>query len=342
MGTPDQVRRQAERATELLDQLHNDPANPPADDPPAEPEVVNAPMETPVDPPDGGTPPPPEPVDPPPAPPAPSKDEASWEHKYKTLQGVLNAESGRWHAEKELLEARLRAAQQAPAATPAPTPAPTPQTDPALITDQDLETYGPDLMDVIGRKATEIASKIVAKRMEELKPELARTQEQVTNVASQVYKSSEDRFYGELAKAVPDWAEVNTDKRWLAWLGEVDPLSGVPRQAYLDNASKTLNHEHAARLFNAFKELAGLTKPAEPAPAPDPAPKPKAPSLSPRTVGQATAPTHREPAAGVTRSEIGAHYRRGATDPSYRDSTEHKEMEARIAKAMATGQVSET
>lgn len=334
---PEQVRKQSERADQYFAQL-NQPADNPEAQAPAEPQADTQPKDEPtVD-----TAAPEQPAEPTNEQPAnaepPAGDTApkpeNWEHKYRTLQGLFNAESRAWQAEKKSLEARLQSlenAAKAPAAQPQPA-----TTKQARITEKDLDTYGPELLDVIGRKAAEMADEIVAQRLTELKPVLDETRERVTSVAGQVYKSAQDRFYGELARVVPDWQTVNADQRWLDWLGEVDPLSGVPRQVYLDNASQKLDHDRAARLFQTFKEQAGLNKPAA-----APAPAKPALSPSPRTVGSASAPTPREPDTSVSRSEVAAHYRRASTDHSYRTSKEHEAMEQRIATAMATGSIVE-
>lgn len=329
MGLPEQVRRQAERANELLNQANEPPANPDAPAP-TEPVVTEPQVELPTEP-QAAQQPPAQPAEPPAATePAPAEN---WEHKYRTLQGVFNAESGRWQAEKKVFETRLQALEnQAPKA---PSPEPVAPTKAKRITDQDLETYGSELLDVIERKAADIADELVAQRMAELKPELDKTRDQVTSVAGQVYQNAQQRFYGELAKEVPDWEAVNADSRFLSWLGEIDPLSGVPRQAYLDNASQNLDHTRVATLFNTFKDKAGLNKPTAPAPA-----KPTL-SPSPRTVGTASAPTPREPQTGVRRTEIAAHYRRASTDATYRTSADHQAMEQRIAQAMATDTIIE-
>jgi hypothetical protein len=58
----------------------------------------------------------------------------------------------------------------------------------------------------------------------------------------------------------------------LNWLGEVDPIAGVPRQAFLNTAFEARDPDRTARLFNTFKEQAGIA-PRPPAPTP-PAPQP--------------------------------------------------------------------
>lgn len=252
---------------------------------------------------------------------------------------MLSAEQRKWKAEKADFESRIAALEAAKPAPAAPAPAPTPAPAAAPISQADLDTYGPELLDVIRRQATEMATQIVAREVAVLKPQLDKTNEQVTSVASHVYRSNEERFYGELAKAVPDWQAINEDARWLDWLAEVDALSGVSRQVYLDNAAQNLDHARAARLFDAFKDAVGLNK----APTPAPAAAAPAPALSPtpRTVGNSSAPTHREPQTGVTRSEISAHYSRAARDRAYREGDEYKKFEQRLQQAAASNKIIE-
>lgn len=340
-NVPEQVRRQAERAEAFFNQAENPTESQEEQrlDAPQEPEPeVEKPEPT------ANEQPPAQPEStaqepPAPEPAQPKEKPEDYEHKYRTLQGVFEAERRARQAEKEQFEARIKALEQAQAKPPTqPEPQPTKQ---KLVTDKDIETYGPELVDLIGRKATEMADEIVAKRMAELKPELDKTKEQVASVAGRYYQNEQERFYGELAKAVPDWQQVNTDERWLSWLGETDPVFGVPRQVALDNASSKLDYTRVAKLFDAFKKEAGLTATPEPEPAPAPAPAKPALSPTPRTVGNATAPTPREPDTSVSRSQIAAHYRRAASDVNYRTSKEHEAMEGRIATAMATGKIVE-
>jgi hypothetical protein len=63
----------------------------------------------------------------------------------------------------------------------------------------------------------------------------------------------EQQFYATLEGLVPDWQEINADDRWLAWLSEVDPVYGAPRQAALDQARAALDAKRVANVFKAFK-----------------------------------------------------------------------------------------
>lgn len=333
-NVPEQVRRAAEQADAWFNQAEGTTESPvEAPEAPQEPEVP-----PPSEPTAANDAQPSQPVSETPAEaPQPEHDSSYWEQRFRTVQGILDTERRKWQSEKAQLESRLHALEAAPQAPQQP--AQQPDRPAPRLTQEDIDTYGPELVDVIKRAAAEMADQIVAQRMQEIKPELEQTRKKVTEVAGTVYQNAQERFFGELAKVVPDWQQINTDQRWLDWLGEVDPLSGVPRQVYLDNASHKLDHVRTAALFNAFKDAAGLNKPATPAPAQA---APAKPTLSPqpRTVGNAVAPTPREPEVGVTRAEIDAHYRRASTDRGYSTSPEYQAMEQRIATALAAGRIS--
>lgn len=313
---PEQVRRQVERANELMaqpvEQVAAPAAEPATQEPPVEPQAQAPAVET------------------PPAPaPQPVTD---WEQKYRTLQGVLSAEQNRWNAAKQTLESRVQTLESQVAAKPA-------EVAPAAVQVdlKDVETYGPELLDMVGRQAKAMAEQIVAARMAELQPQLEQTRDQVTNVANQVYKNEQERFFGELAKVVPDWQTVDTDTRWHSWLGEQDAMSGIVRQELLDGATRNLDHTRVATMFNVFKKE---FNPAPAAPKAAAAPTPPQ-SPSPRSVGTATAPAIHEEKDSVKRTEIAAHYARGSRDPAYRGSAEHKAFELRIQQAFANNRVVE-
>lgn len=331
---PEQVRKRAELANQLVDQLNGKTPGEPSDPP--------APSGDPVDPPSPSPAPAPTP-EPTPAPtpapaPAPTADD-TWEHKYRTLQGVLAAETGRLKAENKVLQDRLTAMEQRLTAAPAPAPA-APAPAPASQFSQDeIDRFGPELLNLITSKAATMANEIVTRKMAEFTPTIEKVQNEVRAVGQTVYESKEQEFWGELAKAVPDFEQVNSSQDFLIWLGQEDDISGARRQALMDQAAQRLDHKRVAKLFNAFKKDAGLTA----APAPASAPVPAAPPISPspRTVGTGgSGPTPREPEApSVKRSEIAAHYRRSSSDPTYRTTPDYAAMEQRIFQAQSANRV---
>lgn len=136
-----------------------------------------------------------------------------------------------------------------------------------LVTDKDVETFGSDLIDLQERVAKKAVAEargqfqaVIDKQADYIK----QLEAKVGVVDQQVTASAQDRFYESLAKQVPDWEQVNGDQRFLVWLGEVDSMTGVARQAYLDDAANRMDLPRVVAIFNAFKELTAPAQAAAP------------------------------------------------------------------------------
>lgn len=221
------------------------------------------------------TTPPPETPSPevPPAPtppPQPTPDVvAEWEQRYRTLKGKYEAEVPRLHQQVRDLTQSVQELTQRSQQPPTPAPETPPQKK-RLVTDKDAETFGPDLLDLIKRQSEEIAEDLVSKRSSSLQNEIKRLETenqtlkaQLGDVSRNQETSAQENYLAKLTNVVPDWEQVNTDQRFLLWLGEVDPFTGLQRQAYLDDAFKALDVNRTAHLFNAWKQS---VTPAAPAP----------------------------------------------------------------------------
>ena len=207
--------------------------------------------------------PPPAPETPPPAqtpeltPAAAEGDDGDWQQKYQTLKGKFDSEVPRLSGElretrgqlNEVLN-RLDNMQQPPQP-----PAPAAPDASALVTDEDIENYGPELADFIRRQATVVASSMTAG----LREENAVLRQQVEQVGASTGQVQVDRYLSRLKELVPDYETINVDQGFLNWLGEMDPMAGVPRQAFLNTAFEARDPDRTAKLFSAYKEQAGIT-----------------------------------------------------------------------------------
>jgi hypothetical protein len=79
----------------------------------------------------------------------------------------------------------------------------------------------------------------------------------VESVAQRQALNSEQMFWSELSAEVPDWREINAEQGFHNWLLEVDPLSGVARQSYLDNAQNQLDARRVAGFFKTWQSMNG-------------------------------------------------------------------------------------
>jgi hypothetical protein len=185
-------------------------------------------------------------------------EDETWERRYKTLQGMFNAEVPRLKSEvkdlKSQLEtsiARLDLASQAKAESPS--------SNQRLVTDKDVEDFGGDLVDLIKRQATEVAQSELSKKISKLEEENAQLQREVTGVSERQGENARRDYFVELSRLVPDYEALNVDQGFLDWLNEVDLLSGNQRQEYLNHAFNSFDPMRTANLFNTYKDLIGAS-----------------------------------------------------------------------------------
>ena len=251
MALPAQVRKQSEAVNKLYEELNADAAQGKE----AEVTATDEAVET-VSAADGA----PEQESAPKAQEQPSDDKAeeTFEQKYRSLQGKYNAEVPRLHADRRELTNRVQQLEQLIASMNA---APVKAQEPAqkLITEQDIEDYG-DSIDVMRRVFREEMSSKDAE-ISDLRNLVRQLQGTVVPQVQQLSQShavsNEQRFWADLQAAVPDWQDVNANREFQAWLLEADPLTGIPRQTYLDDAQRNLDARRVVNFFAAWKGMTG-------------------------------------------------------------------------------------
>lgn len=125
------------------------------------------------------------------------------------------------------------------------------------VTDKDVETFGSDLIDLqerVAKKAVAEAKGQFQAVIDQQADYIKQLEAKVGAVDQQVSATAQDRFYEALGNQVPEWEQINNDKRFLEWLGEVDPMSGLARQAYLDDAANRMDLPRVVSIFAAFKQ----------------------------------------------------------------------------------------
>lgn len=181
-------------------------------------------------------------------------NEETYEKRYKTLQGMYNADTVRLRAENQQLNQRLTQMEQLLSSLSA-SPAPAYAADKKLITDKDIEEYG-DSIEVM-RRVSEESLTARDNRIAELEHMIRQMQisvlPRVEQVAQKQAVSSEQSFWAELSAKVPNWRDINADQGFLDWLMEVDPLTGVARQNYLEDAQRSMDVYRVANFFNAWQ-----------------------------------------------------------------------------------------
>lgn len=246
MALPKQVRDQSAAIKSLYDELNTDPstAAAAAEKPVVEVVENNA---------DRGT----DPANPAAVEVQPAAG-TEFEQKYKTLQGMYNAEVPRLHEDLKSNQQRVRDLEALVASFTAVNPTSAAPAAPVQVTEADRVEYG-DSIEMM-RKVTQeqlhpFHTRLTA--METALNNLATNMNtsvipQVRQVAQQQALSAEDRFWNDLSRDVPNWMQINNDPAFKAWLLEVDPLTGTARQSFLKQAQDRLDISRVVAFFRTF------------------------------------------------------------------------------------------
>ena len=184
----------------------------------------------------------------------------TYAQKWRTLQGMYNAEVPRLHSQNRELNGRVQQMEQLLASLSQQSSQPTQQTQVApLVTETDVQEYGESL-DVM-RRVTREELYPVAQKIAQLEQVLRQLQTnvvpQVQAVAQRQAMTAEQQFWSDLSSAAPTWREINDDHDFQSWLLEVDPLTGISRQTYLEDAQRSLDVRRVASFFQTWNELTG-------------------------------------------------------------------------------------
>ena len=255
--------------------------------------------------------------------------EEKWAHKYHTLKGMYDAEVPRLHNQVREMQAQLNQLT-ADLAVAKETKVVEAQKVESLITEQDKEAFGPDLIDLIER-ATEAKVSTLRAKEADLVNEIKELKGKLGDVSERQVVSDKDRFLAGLGQQVPDWEALNVNQGFLEWLNQVDPVYGLPRQTALNNAYENLDVTRVANIFKAYKALLPQ------APQQSKANQELQRQVAPTRTRSATAPTDSVNQKIFTQQEIATFYdewRRG-----HYDEEEAARMEKDIHAAITEGRI---
>jgi|NOAtaT_7_FD_contig_101_528681_length_2176_multi_2_in_0_out_0_3 hypothetical protein len=266
MALPEQIRKQTEAVQELYKQLNGDENNgneatPPADGntSPSENTAQPAPADESAVPNNAAQPQGNEQT---PSGTGQEDDPNSetYAQKWRTLQGMYNAEVPRLHSQNRELNGRVQQMEQLLASLSQQSSQPAQQTQvQPLVTENDVQEYG-ESIDVM-RRVTREELYPVAQKIAQLDQIIRSLQTsvvpQVQAVAHRQAMTAEQQFWSDLSSAAPNWREINDDHAFQSWLLEIDPLTGISRQTYLEDAQRILDVRRVASFFQTWNELTG-------------------------------------------------------------------------------------
>jgi hypothetical protein len=154
-----------------------------------------------------------------------------------------------------------------------------------LITDEDLERHGADTVDFVQRAAWAAVS-----------PELQRVNERNQALEQELSRNRKAAMNAELTLAVPNWREINVDKRFLQWLRKPNIYTGRTNKELLNAAAASADAQRVAAFFKGFLSEEKVT-----GHQPDPAASvpPVAPRKAAVDLASLAAPGSGKPASGT-------------------------------------------
>ena len=338
---PDSVKRAAALAESYYQQTAQ-PTAPPAE--PANEPVPPAPVAAPVQ---EQTPAEPAPTTPPatvqepavqPATPPQQVTPDQWEHRYLSMKGRFDQSQQVISSMQEHMQQLGDELMRTQRLLQNPNQSQQQQQPKQLVTDEDVQTYGPDLLNLVQRAAVQA----VSPELEAVKHE----NDQLRHTVSQTQKMNVHQI---LDAQVPEWRALNRDQRFLRWLSLPDIYSGQLRRVMLNNAFQAAQAPRVVAFFKGFLSEEAATGHVD---APN-AGQPRVPTPAPRQAAieltTLAAPGRPSPAGGqppsaadkpiYTRAQIADFYRQVREHRYAGREQEKSRIEADIFAAQREGRV---
>ncbi len=315
---PDQVQPEPKMASPTTNKDGITIVDPPVM-PPAEPQPQPTPQPTPTS-----------PVTP------TGNEDSTWEQRYRSAEGrrvKLEQQLANAVDRMGALEQMLQDMKNAP-------PPAAPVTHSKLITSEEEEQFGTEMLDVMGRRAREIVSPEVA----ELKATVARLEGMLNGTVRQTKLTAQQAMHAKLTEVVPNWQDINQLDAFKAWLALPDQYSGATRHSMLLSAYAENDTPRVLAFFRGFISELAATTPADelvPAPAaPQQPPKPGLESLAApgraRTPAQTNAPAEKQI---ITTDDVTAFYAAKRRGEYAGREEEFNALEQELFKAQREGRV---
>ena len=269
-------------------------------------------------------------------------EEEKYEHKYKTLQGMYNSEKRRSDeltGRIQSLENMLAQMQQLRQAAAEEAGEQVKEKPASLLSDEEIEDYGSDLIDVMKRAAREA----VKDEIEELRAENAKLKSMAGEFGQKLEEDERSKVYTALDRQVEGWAEINKDPAFLEWLEQEDVYAGQPRKHLLSRAFMSNDAKRVVQFFKGFLNETAAVSPATAADQPAEAPtRKKVPleSLAAPGIGASGSADNTSNQGRMWKeSEIGAFYEAARKGQFKGREADYRRTEQSIQAAMSEGRI---
>lgn len=254
------------------------------------------------------------------------EDAAVWKQKYKTLQGMYDKEVPHLHSTVKTLTNELEALKKS---VEKAKEVEVKQYE-KLVTDEDVQNFGEDLIEVQRKVAREVTAEFEQK-LEAMRSENSELRELLGTTENKVSVSN---FETRLHRLVPDFQELDSDPRWISWLDEVDPVLRGPRRTIALQAYQSGDADAVAYYVGLFKDSIATEEPTRVSPQTKELERQIQPS---RNASNATPVSQK--GRTYTTNEIGRMFQKAAKLGGSGRIDEAKKLEAEIDAAYTQGRV---
>ena len=213
------------------------PADPPPDETPVDPPAAEAKPEGEQQKPKASTPE----VDP---------NSPTWEQRFRSLQGKFDSEVPVLARQNKELLTQIEDLRRKVETKVEPQ---TPPKAESFVTDKDVTEYGAELIDVQRRVAKEVMAPL-QELVKQRDAEIAELKTMLTKTGGEVAAVT---FEQRLSQAIPEFAKINSDPKWIAFLDEPDPYTMEPRRVFAEYAYNNGNVDKLKGIIDFFKTTTG-------------------------------------------------------------------------------------
>lgn len=265
-------------------------------------------------------------------PPAPENKEGYWEHRFKTVEGILNAEKRR--AADMLRDYEIKISNLSTQVKELASKAPAVPKEYDLrtwMTPEQIEGIGESLPNIMLKMATSVSQESAQSAVADVvKRELEPLRDRVKLAEAQTQQERVNGFWKVLQRAVPNWQAVNGDPKFQTWLGEREGFTRYTRDEVLKDAERNLDTDTVIDIFNGY--IKAVTPPTV-----NPSVQRR---VLPESVGSSV-PSTTDDAPLFTSSQIRQHYNDLARGVYKNKSDEWSKLEAKMNAAIHSGRVSQ-
>jgi hypothetical protein len=170
-----------------------------------------------------------------------------WEHRYVSMKGRHDKAQDSIKQMSEQI-VNLQNVLATVNSMPGPSQVPYELRAESLLSADEVNDYGAEFLDVVGKKAREATSSMVAG----LQGEIQDLKRQLGYVGGSIAQNARERMFGELDQHLPAWREINQDQKFFAWLALPDTYSGAIRHNLLKAAWDRNDTARSLAFFQGF------------------------------------------------------------------------------------------